>query len=126
MTVHIAIIDSGINPWHSHVKGVEGGVAFYQDPAGKVLDFALRPSGFGNRVHVPRGKLAGVGEALAKKVRLHGHVAREDVVDEGFRSPQKCVPDVRHAKGHGLPLEKGADRVDHAGNFLLRHLPPLP
>jgi len=37
MTVHIAIIDSGINPWHSHVKGVEGGVAFYQDPSGKVL-----------------------------------------------------------------------------------------
>ncbi|UCF90243.1 MAG: S8 family serine peptidase [Desulfobacterales bacterium] len=37
MGVDIAIIDSGINPWHSHVQGVEGGIAFRLDAAGRVL-----------------------------------------------------------------------------------------
>jgi hypothetical protein len=37
MGVTIAIIDSGVNPWHSHVQGVEGGIAFLPGPDEKVV-----------------------------------------------------------------------------------------
>lgn len=37
-SIDIAIIDSGVNPWHSHVGGVEGGVAFVVDSAGRVTE----------------------------------------------------------------------------------------
>lgn len=37
MSINIAIIDSGVNPWHSHVQGVEGGLAFYLNSSGQVL-----------------------------------------------------------------------------------------
>jgi subtilisin family serine protease len=36
MTIDIAIIDSGVNPWHSHVQGVAGGVSFHIDDSGEV------------------------------------------------------------------------------------------
>jgi subtilisin family serine protease len=38
----IAIIDSGINPWHIHVQGVEGGIAFYPDSEGLIADDDFR------------------------------------------------------------------------------------
>lgn len=37
MSVDVAIIDSGINPWHSHVGGVEGGLGFIEGPEGEVI-----------------------------------------------------------------------------------------
>ncbi len=43
MSIEIAIIDSGINPFHPHVKGVAGGLSFRLDSSGEVvkeLDFA--------------------------------------------------------------------------------------
>jgi len=33
----IAIIDSGINPWHSHVQGIEAGLAFSLNGSGEVV-----------------------------------------------------------------------------------------
>jgi hypothetical protein len=36
MTIAIAIIDSGINPWHYHVQGVAGGISFHLGASGKV------------------------------------------------------------------------------------------
>ena len=38
MSPDIAIIDSGINPWHVHVQGVEGGVAFHLSSEGDVTE----------------------------------------------------------------------------------------
>jgi len=38
MTIEIAIIDSGINPWHSHVQGVAGGISFHLRASGKVVE----------------------------------------------------------------------------------------
>ncbi len=38
MSIHIAIIDSGVNPWHSHVRGVAGGVCFRQLGSGDILE----------------------------------------------------------------------------------------
>ena len=40
MTIKIAIIDSGINPWHSHVQGVAGGISFHLQASGKVAEGA--------------------------------------------------------------------------------------
>lgn len=37
MTIDIVIIDSGVNPWHSHVRGVAGGIAFGLGESGKVV-----------------------------------------------------------------------------------------
>lgn len=37
MGVSIAIIDSGINPWHSHVQGVEGGISIASGPDDEIL-----------------------------------------------------------------------------------------
>lgn len=37
MEVSIAIIDSGVNPWHSHVQGIEGGIAFGCGRDGEVV-----------------------------------------------------------------------------------------
>ncbi len=38
MSPDIAIIDSGINPWHVHVQGVEGGVAFHLNSEGEITE----------------------------------------------------------------------------------------
>jgi len=38
MSVSLALIDSGINPWHSHVQGVEGGRAFRLSPSGVIVE----------------------------------------------------------------------------------------
>ncbi len=38
MSIDIAIIDSGVNPWHSHVRGVAGGVCFRQHDNGHVIE----------------------------------------------------------------------------------------
>ena len=38
MTIEIAVIDSGINPWHPHVQGVAGGISFHSEASGKVVE----------------------------------------------------------------------------------------
>jgi subtilisin family serine protease len=38
MSIDIAIIDSGINPWHSHVQGVSGGISLQLDVRGEVKE----------------------------------------------------------------------------------------
>ena len=38
MSIDIAIIDSGVNPWHSHVQGVAGGVCFLQHDTGEIVE----------------------------------------------------------------------------------------
>ncbi len=38
MAIEIAIIDSGINPWHSHVQGVAGGISFHLGASGKAVE----------------------------------------------------------------------------------------
>ena len=40
MTVKIAVIDSGINPGHSHVQGVAGGISYHLEASGKVVEGA--------------------------------------------------------------------------------------
>ncbi len=35
MNPEIALIDSGVNPWHFHVQGVEAGLGFSLNPGGK-------------------------------------------------------------------------------------------
>ena len=42
MTIDIAIIDSGINPWHSHVQGVAGGISFEMAESGDMAAFFAR------------------------------------------------------------------------------------
>ncbi len=34
--MEIAILDSGVNPWHSHVNSIKGGLGFHPVPGGKV------------------------------------------------------------------------------------------
>ena len=34
--IRVTIIDSGVNPWHSHVQGVEGGLSFRLSDSGRV------------------------------------------------------------------------------------------
>jgi hypothetical protein len=36
MGVRVTIIDSGVNPWHSHVQGLEGGLSFRLSDSGEV------------------------------------------------------------------------------------------
>jgi subtilisin family serine protease len=38
MPIEIAVIDSGINPGHSHVQGVAGGISFHLEASGKVAE----------------------------------------------------------------------------------------
>jgi subtilisin family serine protease len=38
MPIEIAVIDSGINPGHSHVQGVAGGISFHLEATGKVAE----------------------------------------------------------------------------------------
>ncbi len=38
MSIDIAIIDSGINPWHSHVGGVSGGICLRLQDSGEVVE----------------------------------------------------------------------------------------
>jgi hypothetical protein len=38
VAIDIAVIDSGVNPWHSHVQGVEGGISLRLHPSGEVLE----------------------------------------------------------------------------------------
>ena len=37
MSIKIAVIDSGINPGHSHVQGVAGGSSYHLEASGKVV-----------------------------------------------------------------------------------------
>lgn len=37
MSIDIALVDSGVNPWHSHVQGIAGGVCFKEDDAGEIV-----------------------------------------------------------------------------------------
>ena len=37
MTIKVAVIDSGINPEHSHVQGVAGGISFHKEASGEVV-----------------------------------------------------------------------------------------
>jgi subtilisin family serine protease len=68
MGIDIAIIDSGVNPWHSHVQGVAGGVSFHVDESGEVAasDDYRDPLGHGTaiagviREKVPDGRLHAV------------------------------------------------------------------
>jgi hypothetical protein len=66
MTLGIVIIDSGVNPWHSHVQGVAGGVSFELDESGKVLpsDDYRDESGHGTAI-------AGVIREGVPQARLH-------------------------------------------------------
>jgi hypothetical protein len=65
MSIAIGLIDSGINPWHSHVLGVEGGVSFYQSPDGRVVEGADFRDAIGHgtalagiiRERLPRAKI---------------------------------------------------------------------
>ena len=36
MGIRVTVIDSGVNPWHSHVQGVEGGRSFRLSPSGGI------------------------------------------------------------------------------------------
>jgi hypothetical protein len=38
--VDVAVIDSGVNPWHSHVGEVDGGAAFAVESGGRVVESA--------------------------------------------------------------------------------------
>jgi len=40
MTIKIAVIDSGVNPGHSHVQGVAGGISYHLEASGKVVEGA--------------------------------------------------------------------------------------
>lgn len=66
MTIDIVIIDSGANPWHSHVQGVAGGISFHLDESGEVLasDDYRDESGHGTAI-------AGVIRETVPKARLH-------------------------------------------------------
>jgi len=36
MGIRVTLVDSGVNPWHSHVQGVEGGLSFRLSDSGRV------------------------------------------------------------------------------------------
>ncbi len=62
----IVIIDSGVNPWHSHVQGVAGGISFDLDESGEVLpsDDYRDETGHGTAI-------AGVIRESVPQARLH-------------------------------------------------------
>jgi subtilisin family serine protease len=66
MTIDIVIIDSGVNPWHSHVQGVAGGISFDLDESGEVLpsDDYRDETGHGTAI-------AGVIRESVPQARLH-------------------------------------------------------
>jgi hypothetical protein len=62
----ITIIDSGINPWHSHVQGVQGGIALQLTESGQVM------AGEDFRDELGHGTaIAGVIREKAPHARLH-------------------------------------------------------
>ena len=65
-TLDIVIIDSGVNPWHSHVQGVAGGISFDLDESGEVLpsDDYRDETGHGTAI-------AGVIRESVPQARLH-------------------------------------------------------
>lgn len=66
MSVNVGLIDSGVNPWHSHVQGVEGGIAFHLGPKGEVV----HDSDF--RDEIGHGTaLAGIIREKVPRVKLH-------------------------------------------------------
>jgi hypothetical protein len=66
MPIDIVIIDSGVNPWHSHVQGVAGGISFDLDESGDVLpsDDYRDETGHGTAI-------AGVIRQSVPQARLH-------------------------------------------------------
>jgi hypothetical protein len=66
MSIDIIIIDSGVNPWHSHVQGVAGGISFDLDESGEVLtsDDYRDATGHGTAI-------AGVIRESVPQARLH-------------------------------------------------------
>lgn len=66
MSIDIAIVDSGVNPWHSHVEKVEGGLSFYLDSSGEVMtdDDFCDQLGHGTAI-------AGIIRHKAPQARIH-------------------------------------------------------
>jgi hypothetical protein len=65
-TLDIVIIDSGVNPWHSHVQGVAVGISFDLDESGEVIpsDDYRDETGHGTAI-------AGVIRESVPQARLH-------------------------------------------------------
>ena len=64
--VNVAVIDSGVNPWHSHVGGVEGGAAFAVEPGGRVVESADFRDEIGHGTAI-----AGIIRERAPRARIH-------------------------------------------------------
>lgn len=64
--VDVAVIDSGVNPWHSHVGGVEGGAAFALEPGGRVVESADFSDEIGHGTAI-----VGIIRERAPRARIH-------------------------------------------------------
>ncbi len=64
--VNVAVIDSGVNPWHSHVGGVAGGAAFAVEPGGCVVESADFRDEIGHGTAI-----AGIIRERAPRARIH-------------------------------------------------------
>lgn len=66
MGIDIAIIDSGVNPWHSHVQGVESGLSFHLNRSGRVVSSNDFRDGLGHGTAI-----AGIIRGRVPSARLH-------------------------------------------------------
>jgi subtilisin family serine protease len=66
MSSDIAIIDSGVNPWHSHVNGVERGLSISLDARGEVITSADFTDEIGHGTAI-----AGIIKEKSPKARLY-------------------------------------------------------
>jgi len=65
-SIDIAIIDSGVNPWHSHVGEVDGGVAFTPDAGGRIVESADFRDEIGHGTAI-----AGIIKEKVPRARIH-------------------------------------------------------
>ncbi|MEW6439386.1 MAG: S8 family serine peptidase [bacterium] len=66
MAIDIAVVDSGVNPWHSHVQGVQGGFSLRLQPSGEVLEEEEFRDELGHGTAI-----AGIIREKAPAARLH-------------------------------------------------------
>lgn len=106
--VRVALIDSGINPHHSHVERVEGGVSFFLDSTGTLRhnDNFLDRLGHGTA-------LAGILRAKAPGVELYAVKIFHDRLAAHFTVLEAALLWAIDCRAKVINLSLGTNNPDH-------------
>ena len=130
--VRVALVDSGINPHHSHVERVEGGVSFFLDGTGTLRqnDNFLDRLGHGTALAgILRAKAPGI-ELYAVKIfhdRLATHFTVLEAallwaIDSGVKIINLSLG--TNNPGHQKRLESVVTKAKAAGTIIVASAPP--